>query len=728
MPSNKSAYNEAIRKASNAAWDRRWETAIRDYRRAIAEFPEDAAAHSGLALALQESNRLDEALSEYRLLCKIQPLDPVPLAKSAALYERMGRKGDAVTAYLQLAEMYARETQMNKAVEAWKSASVLEPERIEPHERLAAAFSQAGHGSTAAREFVALAKLAQQANDLPVARNYAGRALELDPENTQAKYLQSELQGHPIARLAQPGDSPVELARKSVLSRLASSVLDEHSTRERRIGGSQGSTTDVEAIVARAIDLQQRGQTADAIGIYEQLLSADVARTEVRFNLGLLYQSISKHDRAIELLTETVRDQNYALASHFALGQSMRAQGRLDQAVEHYVQAMKIVDLSTVSRAEADQVIRLYEALADSYRAQGDQESAERFTQTLIQFLSSKGWEDQVRNVRRHIESVVASGTPLSMAEVIQEPEANRIVELLTASNTYFNQGKLYAAGDLAFQSIELAPDYLPAHAMLAEIAVRAGNIREAQSKYDNLAETASVRGDLPKAIAFYRQAVKLGDDAPRQTKLIDVLVRSGQLPEALFEYDVLGQGLERVGQTQAAVDRYTEGLELARRAGAVGANVERLRQHLADAYVKIHDWNRALLLYQEINLRHPEDDKARYYLIDLNRRVGSVSESDNELDSLLEHYADSPPKTRAVLTALAQSFPDDLDLNRRLAAQYLNAGDREKAIEVMDAVGDRLLSHGKREEAMAAIQEIIAMNPPQVEEYTRLLNEVAKS
>ena len=114
MPANKTAFQDALKKASNAAWDRRWDTAIKEYRRALTEFPDDSSAHSGLALALQESNKPDEALAEYKFLVKMQPEDPAPLARVAILLEKMNRRPEAVAAYLKLAEMYQQQKQMNR--------------------------------------------------------------------------------------------------------------------------------------------------------------------------------------------------------------------------------------------------------------------------------------------------------------------------------------------------------------------------------------------------------------------------------------------------------------------------------------------------------------------------------------------------------------------------------------------------------------------------------------
>lgn len=722
MPANKAAFSDALKKASNAAWDRRWDTAIKEYRRALAEFPEDASAHAGLALALQESNKFEEALGEYNLLVKAQRDDPAPLARVALLLEKMNRRNDAAAAYLQLAQMYLDQKQMNKAVEGWRKASALEPERAEPHEKLAAAFTEAGHNGPAAREWIALSKLAQRGGDIARATQCAERALVLEPDNTVARFMLNELTGGGASLAAQVGASPVELARRSALSRLAASVLDDKTPWRR--GDSGGRTgADLDSLLARAIDAQQQGQTREAIESYEKLLGAGLVRPEVQFNLAILYQNTLRHDDAIALLNQTVRTPQFAVASHFALGQSYRSQNKVDAALDHYMQAMKIVDLTSVNRSQADQVIRLYQSLSDSYHAKGDTESAQKYRAMLLDFLNSKGWQDKVREVRDHIALEAMGGTPLSMQEVFETPESQRVIELLRTSDELMRGGKLYAAADLAYQAIELGPNYLPAHVQLAEVAVTAGRISQAIEKYDALADIAEVRRDLPKAISFYRQALKLApDDVTRRAKLINVLVQSGHLPEALTEYDAVGSGLDAAGHIQKAADKYDEGLALAARAGVVGETVMNLRRNLGIAHMKLREYPKALAVFQEIHSQVPEDDHVRYYLIELYFRTGQTLMAQGELDGLLERYTEAPQYAEATLTSLAETFPDEPAIARRLARHYALLGDIPKSIEILDGLGERLLEADRKQEALAVIQEIIEMKPPQVNDYRRLL------
>lgn len=725
MPANKSAFQDALKKASNAAWDQRWDTAIKEYRRALTEFPDDVSAHSGLALALQESNKFEEALAEYKLLAKMQPDDPVPLGRVAVLYEKMNRKNDAANSYLQLAEMYNAQKQMNKAVEAWRKASSLEPERAEPHEKLAVSFTEAGHNGPAAREYIALAKLAQRTGDIARAQQCVERALVLEPDNTQARFMLNELTGRGASLAAQAGASPVELARRSALAKLAESVLDENTPwRRGDSGGHAGS--DMDAFLARAIEAQQKGQTNDAIELYERILAAGVARPEVQFNLAILYQNTLQHDKAIGLLNQTAHNPQFAVASHFALGQSYRAQNKVDEALDHYLQAMKIVDLATVNHSQADQVIRLYQSLSDSYHAKGDDETAQRYRATLLEFLNNRGWQDKVREVREHISAEAVGGTPLSMQEVFETPEMQRVIELLRVSDDLMRAGKLYSAGDLAYQAIELAPNYLPAHVQIAEISVVAGRTAEAMQKFDALAETAEVRRDLPKAISFYRQALKLGpEDVTRRAKLISVLVQDGQLPEALSEYESVGQGLEANGQLRQAADKYAEGLTIAARAGVVGDTPNKLRRHLGVAYMKMREYDKALNVFQEIQYAEPNDESTQYYLVELYVRKNQTHDAERELDVLLNRYAYAPRDAENALTSLAQTFPDQVFIQRARARHLAAMGEAAQAVQLLDELGERLLNENRNQEAIGVIQDIITLNPPQVDDYRRLLLEL---
>jgi tetratricopeptide (TPR) repeat protein len=260
----------------------------------------------------------------------------------------------------------------------------------------------------------------------------------------------------------------------------------------------------------------------------------------------------------------------------------------------------------------------------------------------------------------------------------------------------------------------------------IAEISLASGRVSEAVAKYDTLAETAAVRHDLPKAVAFYRQALALGpDDVTRRSKLINMLVESGHLPEALTEFESVGNALAASGQIQNAADKYAEGLSLAGRAGVVSDSVARLRQQLGDAYIKLHEWDKARTIYEEIRRTEPNDDKARYVLVDLRLRAGEESLAENELKDLLDRLAYSPEHALAALTLLAEAFPDSEMVQQYLAQHYAAQGDIGHAVQTLDVLGEHYLTRGKTDQAIQVVQQIIALNPPRTDDYRRLLLEL---
>ncbi|NIO69404.1 MAG: hypothetical protein GTN71_10300, partial [Anaerolineae bacterium] len=59
-------------------------------------------------------------------------------------------------------------------------------------------------------------------------------------------------------------------------------------------------------------------------------------------------------DEAIRELSLTTKHPEYGLASHFALGECYRAQGKIEDSLEHFVEVLKIIDLQTAQRDQAD--------------------------------------------------------------------------------------------------------------------------------------------------------------------------------------------------------------------------------------------------------------------------------------------------------------------------------------------------------------------------------------
>src|ERR1051325_12249934 len=183
MPGNRELYDRAMSMGYNAAWDKDWAQAIAAYGQAIQEFPDDHEAHINLGLALLEVGRLDDALRVYTRAHQIKPDDPIPLEKSADVLEKVGRLKEAAQQYINVAEIYLAQRDLDKAIFNWQQATRLTPGMVAIHAKLAQAYERLGQKAKSIREYLVLAQNFQRLGENNNAMRAAQRALKLDPKN-----------------------------------------------------------------------------------------------------------------------------------------------------------------------------------------------------------------------------------------------------------------------------------------------------------------------------------------------------------------------------------------------------------------------------------------------------------------------------------------------------------------------------------------------------------------
>jgi tetratricopeptide (TPR) repeat protein len=214
------------------------------------------------------------------------------------------------------------------------------------------------------------------------------------------------------------------------------------------------------------------------------------------------------------------------------------------------------------------------------------------------------------------------------------------------------------------------------------------------------------------------------------RSKLIDLLVKSERYDAALNEYLQLGDEYARAEQYAKAAEKFAEGLRLATRTASAVEVTNPLRHRLAEARLKQNDLKGALAVYQEIVTRVPEDERARVFVIDIEFRLEQSAAALRDLDELLTRFRaeGAGKKITGVLEGLAQSYPRETALRAWLAQHYLTINNPTKAIAELDALGDLQLNAGQKQAAAATIRQIIALNPPQIKDYQKLLEQIGGS
>ena len=165
MSGNQEAFQKAMNQGNSSAWDQAWEQASRYYRLALEEFPDNVQALTNLGLALLEMREYNDALQYYQKAAKLAPEDPVPVDKMARIFERQGRVDLAVRASIQAAELFLRARDVEKAIQNWNQVLSMQPENIPARSRLATVYEKTGRKAEAVTQYLAMASILQSAGD-----------------------------------------------------------------------------------------------------------------------------------------------------------------------------------------------------------------------------------------------------------------------------------------------------------------------------------------------------------------------------------------------------------------------------------------------------------------------------------------------------------------------------------------------------------------------------------
>ncbi len=762
MAGNRKAFEQAMQAGTNAVWGQDWDEAASAYQRALAEFPRDVNALTGLGLAHFNLGQFSDALAVYQQAGELAPDDPALMERVGEAHEKLGQRKEAAAAYVASAERYQAQDTPHLALERWQDAARVWPDCLQAHVQLLQHYQRQGQASAAVDECLTLARIYQKQGQADYAVQVCRYALKLDPHNPQVltileslKYderlnpeatplpenvnLQAAMAGEmsgsalltfepePESGAAEERGSPIELARQKALTDLAESFFEEEAP-IAPAAQSRLSKAEIDALIGKAIDLQTQGKVEETIDAYEQVIHAGVEQPAVHFNLGLLYQDKLRFEAAISQFERTVSDSEYALGSHFALGECYRAQGRVDEALEHFIEGLKIVDLATVQREHADDLIQLYEHLADGYIAKGDREKALEFTNSLVTFLSEQGWEDKVLQARQRLDALTEQGPILSLAEMLTVPSSDHILKSVSLSQEYTKRSMFYTALEECYYALDIAPTYMPIHRQLAQILLAMGKGDAAVDKFVVIADAYLAQGNVRQALAVYKRALQL---APMNTtvrsKLIDLLIQHGEIDDALLHYLNLADSYYQLAQMDRARETYQEALRLAPRGNSRNQWEVRILHKIGDIDMQRVDWRHAIEIYRQIRKIAPDDELACLRLMELQYRLGRPELAIGELDSLLKLYHEQGKTQRifAILEDAVQERPDNIPLRARLAQEHLNSKNIEQALEHLDKLGDLQMEAGQHDDARATIELIIRLRPPNVEAYQQLLDQL---
>ncbi len=770
MSGDQQAFLTAMNQGHSAAWDQNWSDAVNHYRTALQEVPDDPMALISIGLALLEMQDFEGALMHYQKVSSISTNDPLPYEKMAFIYESMGRIKDAVKMGMQAAEMQLRAKDVEKSIESWQHVISLEPDNLIARTRLAMIYDKMGKKTEAAGEYLAAASLMQSAGDNQKAIQAVRYCLQIAPDNIDVqnamKLLKSnhrlpkpekikleksmhqvrlaniqQLQTGQTAELELKMD-PVAETRQSALEELATMLFDStdndaSTTGKRSIaaltrgtGGlslEQSERTRILLHLGHAIDLQSGGNEKRAAEELQRVLDIGLEKTSVYFTLGLFLLD-ENPQKAIKYLNNALRRREYAIASYLLIGKINESQDNLQDATTAYLQAYRLADLITMPEKFADELKQLYEPILEAQQHETNPKNLLAVCQNVRSQLMRADWREYLQKARAQMPAVSEDNPPVPLIEMLLQSRSGQVVEALANVRELSQRGFYRSATEEAFHALQFAPTYMPLHIQIGELLAKGGQIEEAIKKYLLVAELYEVRGEPNQAIRVLKKVTEFAPmDLSIRNRLIELLSNSNQIDEAIHEYLEVGEIHYRLAELDKARQSYLLALRLAQQSRTNRKWAVQILTKIADIDMQRLDWRQALRIFEQLRSLQPEDKAARAQLIDINIRLGQLRAALKEIDDFVK-ILEEKQKTKEVvqfLNELIKEHPEEIEIRKRLMDAFIRYGHTSKAIKQMDEMADRLLDKGDKRGAVEMVEAIIAMNPPNSNQYRQLLQQI---
>jgi tetratricopeptide (TPR) repeat protein len=409
------------------------------------------------------------------------------------------------------------------------------------------------------------------------------------------------------------------------------------------------------------------------------------------------------------------------------MGQIMVRMARYNEAAVEYLEALKLADSYVVPADLSDEIRQLYEPIIEAQSVQKDESALKVLCENIHKMLLRPDWRETLLKAREQLPKAEGE-VPLPLAEVVIQAQSSQVLESINYIHTLARHGRLRSAMDAAFEALTFAPQYLPLHTLIGDLLVQEGRPPEAIAKYTTVAQAYSVRGEPNQATKLLRRVIELAPmDLAARSRLIDQLTARGQVNEAINEYLDLADIYYRLAELDMARKTYTTALRLVQQAGADRSWNVHILQRMADIDMQRLDWKQALRVFEQIRTLRPEDKTVRKNLVELNLRMARSEQALAELENYLTYLESNRQEAEAIafLEDLLIEHGDQPALRRALAGLYQQAGRTTDAITQLDTVGESLLGKGDKDGAIAAINQILMMNPPNADAYRKLLAQV---
>lgn len=759
MAGNERIFQKAMNDGHTAAWDQDWSKAAGFYRQALEQYPDHHGALSNLGLALYEMEDYQGALKIYQRAAAVDPNDPMPVEKLARICEKIGRKNEAVRAGAQAAELYLKARDPEKAIENLKKVIDFQPDNMNANARLAMVYERMGKKNDAVSIYLTIAGLLQKSGNPSKATQavmYALRILPGSAEATQALHnLKANLAlARPERRrpasptrpleMPQPGAAaeanlipnldPVSEARQHALVQLAEILFEDTESRGSNGAGGKNALVrgtgdlplepaDVQRIlvqIGQAIEAQTQGDDATAAAGFDNAVEIGISHPALYYDLGMMMVG-KDDDKALRLLEKAGRSPEYALAAHLLMGKINLQREKFNTAAVHFLHAMRMADAATVPDTQAAALLQAYGEVVEAQTRQRDEKSLRALCETISSQLIREDWRELLIKARQQLPAQEGDAPPLPVSEILLESRSTQAIEAIARVKELAGKGNLRSAVEEAFIALDYSPTYLPLHVTIGELLLKDGQVVEATRKFMLAAQLYSLRGQTGQAISLLKRMTKFASmDMQVRSRLIELLVAQKRDDEALQQYLELAEIYYHLGELNNARQAYLSAFKIVQQAQRNRQLAYEILGHLADIDMQRLDWRQALRYYEQMRIFKPDDKIVRQHIVDIYFRLGQDQTAFNELDDYLKRLEKNNRRPDAVsfVYALLADQPEKPELRGRLAEFHLREGKVGMAIDELDQLAGYYEEMGNVKNAIRTVEQIIKLEPLNRKDY----------
>lgn len=294
---------------------------------------------------LAARGKLDAAIKEYRRALEQVPNDTNTLNRLGDILVRVNRIDEAIDVYQQIAEHFAQDGFFLKAIAIFKKVNRLDPQRTGTYERLADLYFKQGLVVEGRQQLMTLADWFLRSRNLEQAVRIFRRLTELEPSNVQARAKLVDL-------LVQSGDPQAATTEIDALGRflLGRSMIDEAIKLYHRaieLGPTNGD------FVAPCIDaMLANGRVQPAMELAKKAIKATKSGYELRRAAARASAEAGDLVSAREFLEELMPEIGERTDIIQLYGDVMLRVGEAEEAKDHLLPAVdRLLRAGDVARA-----------------------------------------------------------------------------------------------------------------------------------------------------------------------------------------------------------------------------------------------------------------------------------------------------------------------------------------------------------------------------------------